>query len=445
MSLGSGSVDPGFQERRRSVGRPWVGKGRILLVENDEFLRESIALVMDENGYEVASADNGRDALAWLYVNALPNLIVLDLKMPVMDGWEFRMLQKDDPKLGVIPVVAISADGSAQSAAISAAAYLRKPVEANELLSTIERVLFEHERKQAARVGETERLAALGRMAAGIGHEINNPLSFVLLNLTLLIDRVRPSLLALGMPSDPPLSGAELDAIRTRLAAVPEMLEECRVGGERIRETVGNLQRLSRQDQEQVGPVDIQKILEQSVSMVWNQIRHRAHLIKVLGKLPCVRGNASALGQVFLNLLVNAAQAMPEGDTTANEIRIRTEVVATPQGSEVVVEIADTGKGIAPEILAHVFEPFYTTKPIGQGTGLGLSISRQTVNDHGGRLTVESKMGKGTVFRVFLPVGDLAQSSASGTRVADGGVPDDDIPSIDTGDSWLDQSHLHKA
>jgi CheY-like chemotaxis protein len=108
---------------------------------------------------------------------------------------------------------------------------------------------------------------------------------------------------------------------------------------------------------------------------------------------------------VFLNILINAAQAIPEGQAERNEIRILTKVDAGENGAEIVVEISDSGKGIAPESVSHVFEPFFTTKAVGQGTGLGLSVSRQTVSEHGGRITVESGLAKGTVFRVFLPIG----------------------------------------
>jgi CheY-like chemotaxis protein len=149
-------------------------------------------------------------------------------------------------------------------------------------------------------------------------------------------------------------------------------------------------------------------------------------LIKSFGKIPLMRGNGGALGQVFLNLLVNAAQAIPEGDAERNEIRVATWVDAgrrgsqgdTGRGPELVVEISDSGSGIAPEVLSHLFEPFFTTKPMGQGTGLGLSISRRTVIDHGGRVTVDSQVGKGSVFRVFLPVDDAQIPSQPVTATA---------------------------
>ncbi|MBC8131879.1 MAG: response regulator [Deltaproteobacteria bacterium] len=370
-----------------------------------------MAPLLEEEGYQVSLAENGREALRLMYGGTIPDIIVLDLRMPVMDGWEFRTLQKDDPKLGLIPVVALSADGSAQAAAISAQAHLRKPVEGKEFLGTIERVLFENKRQMAARLDETERLASLGRLAAGVGHEINNPLTFLLMNLGHSLEQLRPVIPGAATPAEPALSTeAELADLKARLANVADMLRDCQIGGDRIRETVTNLQRLSRQGDEHRRPIDVHRLIDQSVAMVWNQIRHRARLIKTLGKIPLIKGNGTALGQVFLNLLLNAAQAMPEGDATRHEIRVTTWVGAGKNGPEIVVEISDSGMGIAPGILSHVFEPFFTTKAVGQGTGLGLTVSRHTVNDHGGRITVESTLGEGTVFRVFLPVVESAGS-----------------------------------
>jgi signal transduction histidine kinase len=372
----------------RQGTRPDGAKSRLLVVEDDQGIREPLAALLSEEGYEIALAENGQDALGKLRAGRTPDLIVLDLRMPVMDGWEFRAIQKQDPTLGLIPVVAISADASAQAVAISADAYLRKPLDPSELLRTIERILFDREwRQMSARLEEAERLASLGRVAAGVGHEINNPLAFVVLNLEQALGDLRAT------------PGGLNPATAGGLSGVVSLLEDCQNGLERIRCAVGNLQRLSRRDDQDRAPVDIVKIIEQSVSMAWNQIRHRARFVRRLGAVPSIQGNAQALGQVFLNLLVNAAQAIPEGNTEGNEIAVGTKA----EGDQIMVEIRDTGGGIAPEILSRIFDPFFTTKAVGTGTGLGLFVSRQTVTEHGGHVAIESHVGKGTVFRVFLP------------------------------------------
>jgi len=353
----------------------------ILIVEDDRAIREPLSVLLRGEGYRVSLAENGQEALRKLRTEPSPDIIVLDLRMPVMDGWEFRAIQQQDPVLGSIPVVAISADGSAQAVTMSADAYLRKPLDPSDLLQTIEGILREQEwQAMSTRLEEAEHLASLGRVAAAVGHEINNPLAFVVLNL----DQSLAQLRAIGGDS---------------LAETTQMLETCQTGLERIRRTVGNLQRLSRSDEEVRGAVDIAKVLDQAIAMAWNQIRHRARFVTHVDEILPIQGNAGALEQVFLNLLVNAVQAIPEGHAEQNEIRITARAI----GNEVLVEIRDTGAGIAPDLQARIFEPFFTTKPAGVGTGLGLFISRQTVTDHGGRVEIESEVGKGTAFRVFLP------------------------------------------
>jgi signal transduction histidine kinase len=387
-------------ENDRRTGRPDIVKKRILVVEDEQVLRESLGPILEAEGYVVSFAENGREALKRLQSESLPRIIVLDLRMPIMNGWEFRAIQKDDPKLGVIPVVAMSADASAQATTISAQAYLRKPLDVSHFLRTIERILYDSERRQlSGMLEEAHRLASLGRLAAGVGHEINNPLTFALLNLRESLGRLQPVIInpESSLRGTPP--EVELRELKERLANVTEMLEDCQIGMERIRHTVANLQQLCRQSDQRGGPLDVRELIHQAISMAWNQIRHCARLDKHLIEVPLIRGNAGTLGQVFLNLLVNAAQAIPEGDAERNHIRVSTQVV----DGEIVVEIIDTGRGIAPELLSQVFEPFFTTRPVGVGTGLGLSISRQTVVDHGGRIEVDSQLGKGTTFRIFLP------------------------------------------
>jgi signal transduction histidine kinase len=417
-SEGSGEAPYRGPEERWALLPGVSKKGHVLVVEDEQDVRDCLGVICEDEGYEVSFAENGREALKRLYTETLPDIILLDLRMPVMNGWEFRAVQKDDPKLSLIPIVAISADKSAQAAAVSAQAHLRKPVERKDLLATVARVIAEKRRQASVRVDETERLASLGRLAAGVGHEINNPLAFVMMNLSQSLEKLRPSIRAVGAHLDGLLPENRIEEIRSRLVDVTDMLEDCQVGGERIRETVSNLQRLARQGDEPRGPLDVHSLINQSVSMVLNQIRHRARLVKVFGEVPPIRGNGTALGQVFLNLLVNAAQAIPEGDAERNEIKISTKVETDDHGAELVVEVRDSGKGIAPDVVPHVFEPFFTTKPIGQGTGLGLSISRQTVRDHGGHMTVESELGKGTVFRVFLPIGDTPVPTGSVVALA---------------------------
>jgi signal transduction histidine kinase len=152
--------------------------------------------------------------------------------------------------------------------------------------------------------------------------------------------------------------------------------------------------------------------------MAWNEIRHRARLIKAYGDTGPVGANESRLGQVLLNLIVNAAQAIPEGDADRNEIRIATK--PSPTG-EVIVEVSDTGSGISKENLGRIFDPFFTTKPVGVGTGLGLAICHRLVAELGGHIAVESELGKGTLFRLTLPpgTGEISERTSTPPPAAD--------------------------
>ena len=240
-----------------------------------------------------------------------------------------------------------------------------------------------------ARMALADRLLSVGTLAAGVAHEINNPLAYVSSNLELL-KRELPLLLAGGSSS---LSRTEIE----------ELLADARDGAARVGAIVRDLRALSRSDDDGSGPVDVATVLASCIKMAHNEIRHRATVTTAFDTpLPGAAGNASRLGQVFLNLLVNAAQAIPEGRSDANEIRVR--AFAARDGEHVVVEIEDTGAGIPRSVIERIFDPFFTTKPVGLGTGLGLSISHQIVRSLGGRIEVDSTVGVGTVFRVVLPI-----------------------------------------
>ncbi|MBI1947542.1 MAG: response regulator [Deltaproteobacteria bacterium] len=236
----------------------------------------------------------------------------------------------------------------------------------------------------------SDRMASVGMLAAGVAHEINNPLASVLANVELAQRELAESA----------TTGAPLDVHELR-----EMLADARGAADRVRQIVRDLKIFSRHEEVRAGAVDVHKVLESSLRMAWNEIRHRARLIKDLADVPLVEGSESRLGQVFLNLIVNAAQAIPEGNATANTIRV---VTSTDPAGRIAVTISDTGTGIAPQDLNNLFRPFFTTKPPGVGTGLGLAICHRIVTGLGGEIQVESQVGKGTTFRVLLPAARTA-------------------------------------
>ncbi|NOY24669.1 MAG: PAS domain S-box protein [Oligoflexia bacterium] len=283
------------------------------------------------------------------------------------------------------------------------------------------------ERKQlAAKMMEMDRMIAVGTLAAGVGHEINNPLSYVIANLDLLAEDLPPVLegCRLHQQCVVPLgsSGPAAAFVSGRLEGLIELVDEARQGADRVRHIVRDLKTFSRADKQQRGLVDVRRLLDSSVNMAFNEIRHRARLVKDYEDVPPVDANEAGLGQVFINLLVNAAQAIVEGAADVNTIVVRTRC----EGDQVIVEVEDTGSGIAKDHLPEIFAPFFTTKPIGQGTGLGLAIARQTVESHGGELSVRSQLGQGTVFRVSLP----ALAAVQPERAS---VEDKDQAALDSG------------
>lgn len=232
----------------------------------------------------------------------------------------------------------------------------------------------------------SDRMASVGTLAAGVAHEINNPLAAVMANLELVQQDL-----------------AEISG-RIGRRDLYEMLNDARDAADRVKRIVRDLKIFSRAEEARVGPVDLRRVIESTLRMAWNEIRHRARLVKDYGEVPLVDGNESRLGQVFLNLIVNAAQAIPEGQAERNQIRITTRL--EPEGM-VGVAITDTGSGMSEEIRARLFTPFFTTKPIGVGTGLGLSICQRIVADAGGEIRVASELGKGSTFTVLLPPSPL--------------------------------------
>jgi PAS domain S-box-containing protein len=241
-----------------------------------------------------------------------------------------------------------------------------------------------------------ERLAALGTLLAGIAHEMNNPLAFVKLGVEHAL--------------------AGLDTLSTRpngINDLREILEDVRHGVERVAGVVRQLRASSRPEVERRGPVDLRQVMQSAIRVVHNEMRHRARLHTELAELPPVDGNAQRLEQVFLNLLVNATQALPEG-RPGNEI-----TVVLREGPErtAIIEVTDNGGGIAPEVLPHIFDPFFTTKPVGVGMGLGLSICHGLVTSHGGSISVDSKAGA-TTFRVKLPLRQETMASPGLTPAA---------------------------
>jgi signal transduction histidine kinase len=381
------------------------GDRRLLLVEDDGELRSSLSELLETDGYEVVAAANGSEALDYLKSSPAPDLILLDLMMPVKDGWQFRIEQKRDPSISSIPVVALSADDTPKAAAIDAAAYLKKPFQYSALLDAIRRII------ENRRLMHLDRMASLGTLAAGIAHEINNPLTYVIANLQLLEEEMPRLLRDYVAPGDP-MATTPLPPSAQRFGELSARLHDALEGAERIRGIVLHVKTFSRAGDEHRTYVDVRSILDSSIKVVFSEIRQRARLIKEYGHTPLVLANPGQLGQVFLNLLLNAAHAIEGEDPQRNTIRVTTK---TSINGQVVVEIADTGRGIPPEVQPRIFDPFFTTKPVGVGSGLGLSICYGIISSLRGTISVDSEVGRGTTLRIQLPASESGTISTMRT------------------------------
>ncbi|HEX3867782.1 MAG TPA: response regulator [Gemmatimonadaceae bacterium] len=248
----------------------------------------------------------------------------------------------------------------------------------------------------------SDRMASVGTLAAGVAHEINNPLAALMANLEFIAEDLDQLSVDLrhANGSAAPSSGESPSWFAARLAEIDEPLRDARDAAARVRNIAKDLKVFSHSDEDTTGAIDVRSVLESALRMASNEIRHRARLVEQYGDIPPVEGNEGRLSQVFLNLVVNAAQAIPEGNTDANEIRVST---WQDDDGRVVVDITDTGSGIPTDILPRIFDPFVTTKPAGIGTGLGLAICHRIITGLGGEITVESEIGKGTTFRATLP------------------------------------------
>jgi signal transduction histidine kinase len=254
---------------------------------------------------------------------------------------------------------------------------------------------------------QSEKMASIGQLAAGVAHEINNPVGFVNSNLGTLgkyissmfkvIDayaaaeagneaRVFPEVAKIKKTVDFPYLVED----------IPNLLKESQDGLARVTRIVQDLKDFSHVDESTWQHANLEQGMDSTLNVVANEIKYKAEVVREYAGIPEVECMPSQLNQVFLNLLMNAAQAIDKKGV----ITVRTGI----GGEEVWVEVEDTGKGIAPEHINRIFDPFFTTKPVGKGTGLGLSLSYGIVQKHHGRIEVKSEVGKGTCFRVCLPV-----------------------------------------
>jgi signal transduction histidine kinase len=399
---------------------------KVLIADDEAVSRLMLQRFLESWGHEVAAAADG--ARAWeLFERSDFSVVISDWIMPEVDGLELIRRIRACPRPGYVYVILLTAKTQKEDVVrgIEAGAddFVSKPFDREELrarlragerILQLERTLAEQNRAlrqaQAAMV-QSEKLASLGQLAAGVAHEINNPITYVTNNLVVL---QRDGLAVLDLltrysqararlaQADPEQAAAlaaveeeiDLDYVRQNL---PRQFETSLKGLERVRDIVRNLRDFARLDEAEFKEVDVNAALQTTGEILRHEFKLKSVRLETdFQELASILGHPVKINQVFLNLILNAIQACAPGGT----IVVRTR----PDGDQgVLVEVADNGCGIRPEHLPHIFEPFFTTKPVGQGTGLGLSVSYGIVRDHGGTIDVESQAGQGSTFRVRLP------------------------------------------
>jgi PAS domain S-box-containing protein len=240
------------------------------------------------------------------------------------------------------------------------------------------------QRRLRAQLVSSDRMASLGMLAAGIAHEINSPLTHVVFNLSCIAKELERG--AAGISSE-------------GVARLLALVADAREGASRVTAIGRDLRTFSQGDEDRVVPVDVRHVLESAVNIARLEIGQRARLVREYGETGGVLASESQLAQVFLNLLINAAQSFRVADARVNKVTLRT----TQRAKDIVVEVQDTGEGISEDRIGRIFEPFYTTKPVGVGTGLGLWICQSIVSGLGGKIEVDSAPSRGTTVRVSLP------------------------------------------
>ena len=303
-----------------------------------------------------------------------------------------------------------------ETAAIQLSTMMERQFSEKQLTENYKQLQQTHEelKNTQAQLLQNSKLASIGQLAAGVAHEINNPIAFVANNISILKKYMKNIKSILEGVKQQFTSDAELDSIKSEITQllkknntefiledIDELITDSTEGMERVTTIVADLKSFSRVDEAEVSAIDINETIEATLKIVWNELKYKCELEKNFSSLPLLECYPSQINQVIMNLLVNAGQAIEEKGTIAIDTR--------QQNEKIQIQISDTGSGIKPENIEKLFDPFFTTKPVGTGTGLGLSISYGIIKKHGGDIRVESTLNVGTSFTIDLPLKQTTQ------------------------------------
>ncbi len=427
-------------------------KGNILIVDDIPANLQLLAQILSQQGYKTRTAPDGKLALRSIELTP-PDLILLDIMMPGMDGYKVCQALKASPTTKDIPVIFISALNEVfdkvKAFEVGGIDYITKPFHEQEVLARVsnqlvQRQLFQQTQSYAKELEQTvtelkktqaqliqkEKMASLGQLAAGIAHEINNPVSFIYGNIALAAEYARDLLRLVELyrhyyPHPVAEIIGELDEIQPEFIAedYPKLLKSMTEGASRISEIVMSLRKFSRLGEQKYKPVDIHEGIDNTLVILQHRLKGankggEIEVIKHYSQLPRVTCYASELNQVFMNLLTNAIDALetqpsPRIITISTSVSCESESALHNQDSKlaaqnyksVVIHIADNGCGMSEEVRHQIFDPFFTTKPVGRGTGLGLAISHDiVVEKHRGKISCISAPGRGTELILQIPI-----------------------------------------
>jgi len=438
-------------------------QARVLVVDDDPILRTQLKHLASKFVSEVEVASGGAEGLA-LWRQWKPDVVVTDIFMPGMNGLEMsESIKAEDADAQIIVITSDKDSGTLLHAlSIGVDRYITKPVDMHLLIDAVnkcvrdrqqteelrltrhvaaltdalqkqleerkraeeallkekneQKVLIERLEEAHNQLLQSEKMASIGQLAAGVAHEINNPVGYVSSNLGALQNYVRNLLQLISAYEDceeelPAQRRESLNALKREIDIdflredIRELMAESQGGLQRVKRIVQDLKDFSHVSDSEIQWSNLESGLESTLNVVWNELKYKAEVVKDYGNIPEVECIPSQLNQVFMNLLVNAAQAIRDHGV----ITLRTRHV----DESVCIEIADNGSGIPPEIINRIFDPFFTTKPVGTGTGLGLSITHGIIRKHKGRIEVDSEPGKGTSFRIYVPIRQTGSGPAA--------------------------------
>lgn len=401
---------------------------KVLIAEDDVVSQNIVKKILEKWGHEVIAAKDGREAWQLLQKKDI-RMVITDWMMPQIDGLALCRKIREAKLSHYVYLILLTAKDRKEDSIVALKAgaddYIVKPLDPEELLARIrsaQRIieLEEVSKRTNMQLLQSEKMASIGQLAAGVAHEINNPTGFVSSNLKTLSDYqndistlikeyrslsadLKETMATAEYPV--PISEqlkriADLEAevdIDFVLNDISDLVKESQEGTERIKKIVLDLKDFAHPGEQKLKYADINRNLDSTLNVVWNELKYKATVTKDYGDLPEVQCYPQQLNQVFVNLLVNGAQAIEK----QGEINITTRAL----DGKVEIKISDTGSGIPEGNLSKIFDPFFTTKEVGKGTGLGLNVAYNIIKKHKGVIDVESTLGKGTTFTIRIPTG----------------------------------------